>query len=249
MGDGSSCGRDSVADCAHQACCWSTGIPGDDPVCDNLSPAACSNVGGESLGRGIRCEHIADLGCGRGGVRLSCCLADGSRLENVIPEYCQAANGSPVVPSEICPPPTVGEDCREPEPDREVGPAWTLDLCARAPLGPAIVADQIENHRRGYGILRTLRGVRNDHHAQPCGIAATTLFLDSAGYGSAVFCSRQERNPGWRAHEGTLAIQPAGSADLLTRPGYGVYVAAYNAPDWSETIVGSRLLRCTGAPV
>lgn len=243
MGVGSSCGGYSVTRCSDQACCW-TPRGEEAPVCENMARGVCLGIGGKPLGHGVRCEAVELAGgCGLLGFERDCCLPDGSRVAALHPDYCAAVRGTPAAPGEHCPLPPIEEDCRFPEPDREVGPTWTLEGCARVGMGPAIAGPGLADYRAGYGVLVTHRGVRNDYRQPPCRQATTTVFLDARGYGSPVFCSHQQRFEGLRAHEGTVVLQPR-SADPVTRPGYGVFLSAYNAPHWSEANVGSIKLRC-----
>lgn len=240
MGVGTSCEAGSVGDCSAQACCY------PDDACLNQPPRSCIEYGGTPLGRGVRCEAIADLGCNLWGIEGDCCLPDGTRISRILAQYCEAIRGHPVGFGEACPPPAIDEDCRGPEADVEVGPIWSLELCARTTLHPAIAGEDVADHKPGYGVLVTDGGVRNRFDVEPCQRAATSLFLDARGYGQAVFCSQQPRNPGGvRAHEGAFGLQAEG-VEGPTKPGYGVYLAAYDAPDWSETIVGSLRMRCFG---
>jgi hypothetical protein len=233
-----------IGECSFQACCWRQ-RPDDPYVCDDLTPQMCrDSVRGEPMGRGLLCRWIAAAGgCGIEFIDFPCCLVDGTRIYTQW-QYCEAVRGTLVSEDEPCPPPAVDEDCRFPERDRIVGPAWTLELCANAVLTPRLAFEQTY-HRDGYGMLVTERGIRNTPTAE-CEQAATTLFLDDGLYGEAVMCSRQWRFLNqWRGHEGVLVLQPA-EGPQFTRPGYGVHLSAYDAPDWSETTLGSVRLRCWG---
>lgn len=235
---------------SFRACCW-TPSEAQGVVCDDLTRLDCEGAArlGRSLGRGVRCDAIADIGCDIFGVPGPCCLLDGSRIEDLLPEYCLAIRGEPTGRGVPCPPPPTDDECRFPQPDREVGPIRTLEGCATVLMRPAIGEGGLQGRREGYGALASFHGVRNDVRAAvPCRPAVTDVYLDDRRYGEPVFCSSQRRFPGGpRAHEGVLAIQPE-QEKAVTRPGYGVFVASYNAPDWSETIVGSMLMRCQ-APV
>jgi hypothetical protein len=104
-----------------------------------------------------------------------------------------------------------------------------------------------DDHPDGYGFLMTTRGVRNRPYDPSCERATTTVVLDGARYGSAVFCSSQPRHGSsdWRAHDGRVVLQSE-EGEQHTRPGYGLALSSYDAPDWSEVTLGSVRLRCWG---
>lgn len=241
MGVGSECGQSpTVKRCKLQACCFGDGTCQDQPA------SQCAEYGGTPLGRGIWCQAIEPSGCLSWGLTGKCCLPDGSSIPELFREYCLAIRGTPVQATEPCPEPSIDEECREPSADQVVGPIWSLELCARTTLRPRIADEFVEGYKPGYGVLMTDSGVRNRIDVEPCLVAVTSLFLDPRHYGSAVFCSRQARNPfGIRAHEGMFGLQ-AEEGSGPTKPGYGVYLVPYEAPDWSEVIVGSMKMRCSG---
>lgn len=259
MGIGRTCGiytgpdGAGIGSCSFEACCWRvSGVP----VCDDMPAAACDqNTGGVPMGRGVLCQPIETAGgCFQAAIGFDCCLPDGSKLPAFPQVYCDALRGTSVFPGEPCPPPPTNDECRLPS-DVSIpgGPSHTLELCAQTPLLPEIVPAGTEGHRPGYGILVSVRGVRNDHRARSCEAAGTTVFLDARGYGSPTFCSRQPRFPSpddaFRAHDGAVVLQRSDDPDPVTKPGYGMAVAAYDAPDWSEVILGSILQRCWGPPI
>ncbi len=250
MGPDTVCGATAdgrgIVSCTLQACCWREGS--FEPWrCDDFTPAFCRDSrGSEAMGRGTLCRYVEPVGCGHLGIPSKCCLADGSSIPELLAEYCNAIPGATTVfPGEPCPPPPVDEDCRFPEPDVEVGPVHSTELCAKVGFQPALAGAGVPGHRAGYGSLLSVRGVRNDANETPCKRGVSTMFLDARRYGSPVFCSRQTRFPRMHAHEGTVALQPK-QEDALTRPGYGLFVGSYDAPDWSEVTLGSIKLRCWG---
>ena len=230
--------------CEWQACCYVVSMQ---DVCDDMTPADCRSFHGSPMGRGSTCRAVDSAGgCGLAGIPYDCCLPDGSRLDLIMPEYCEAFRGVAVFPDQECPPPAGDEDCREPGPDQTAGPIWSLELCAAVPFTPAVAPDDQPTYRPGYAMLVTPRGVRNTLERECDRQGATTLYLDARNYADPVFCSEQRRFPGGRAHAGVAVLQPAEDSERVTRPGYGVFVSAYDAPDWTEAVLGSIRLRCWG---
>jgi len=254
IGEGTHCGNytgptgPGIGNCLRDACCRD--YLGE-LVCDDVDFQICTaGLGGSFIGHNIKCRHVlAAGGCTSDpGPHPDCCMLDGTRLSWVPSQYCEATGGVSRYPSEDCPVPEVDEQCRLPQPDEAAGPRWTLELCARTAMLPRIASPFLDWHRAGYGMLLTARGVRNQP-AGECRPAASTVLLDGRRYGSAVLCSDQLRFPGGRAHEGAAVIQSAQAAVPVTRPGYGYFVGAYDAPDWTEANLGSMRLRCRGIPL
>lgn len=233
--------------CTHQACCYPQGS--SDRLCFDLPPNDCeTSFAGQAMGRGTRCVEIESVpgGCNPQNFQMPirCCLIDGTAIAEMHPDHCSATYPShaQVSVGGDCPPSPREEDCRFPEPDRVVGRTWTMELCANAPMGPAIVGSGVPNHRQGYAALLTTREVRSTGRDR-CEHAVTTMYMGPDGYADPVFCSTQDRFDGPRAHHGGMVIM-ANVEGAPTRPGYGLIAAGFAAPDWTEATASSQLVRC-----